>query len=316
MRDALRTGHVGDLRCLVVILAVGSSKLLAAENQHVSTRMQNVHFHLGKGVELRVASLSGRLVGSAPGKVPTFDDLSSYVLEIDSARVSMTPESLTNLLNNIVFADPGAPIKNLKIEVEGSELKQSGVLKKGVDVPFTMRARLDVTPEGKIRMHPTSMKAAGFISKRVLNFFGVELEALLKLKANSPVQVDGDDLLLDPEQLLPPPRIRGRLTRAWISDGVVVQQFGGEKPSKAITLPARFRNYMYYRGGTLRFGKLTMTDTDLMLVDEDSKDPFDFSPGRYNEQLMAGYSKNTRNRGLITHMPDLNDLPRHQLAGK
>ena len=67
---------------------------------------------------------------------------------------------------------------------------------------------------------------------------------------------------------------------------------------------------MYYRGGTLRFGKLTMSDTDLMLVDDDAKDLFDFSPERYNVQLVAGYSKNTNTKGLITHMPDLNDLSR------
>jgi hypothetical protein len=65
---------------------------------------------------------------------------------------------------------------------------------------------------------------------------------------------------------------------------------------------------MYYRGGTLRFGKLTMADTDLLLVDADQKDPFDFSPERYNDQLVAGYSKNTRAHGLIVYMPDLNDL--------
>ena len=36
---------------------------------------------------------------------------------------------------------------------------------------------------------------------------------------------------------------------------------------------------------------------------------------RYNEQLMAGYSKNTAAHGLITHMPDLDDLTR-ALAGE
>jgi hypothetical protein len=65
---------------------------------------------------------------------------------------------------------------------------------------------------------------------------------------------------------------------------------------------------MYYRGGTLRFGKLTMVDTDLLLVDADQKDVFDFSPARYNEHLVAGYSKNTPVHGLIVYMPDLNDL--------
>ena len=37
---------------------------------------------------------------------------------------------------------------------------------------------------------------------------------------------------------------------------------------------------MYYRGGILRFGKLTMVRTDLLLLDADQKDVFDFSPER------------------------------------
>lgn len=302
-----------QMRRLLIGLLVPST-LAAADPVRVSTRMQNVNFHMGNGVELHVRTLSGRLVSSTAGKPPTFDDVSSYILEIDSARVSMTPDSLTNLMNNVVFANPRAPIQRLKIEVEGSELTQSGVLKKGIGVPFTMRARVDVTSDGKIRLHPTSMKAAGFISKRVLDFFGLDLERLVKVQAGSPVQVDGDDLLLDPERLLPPPRIRGKLVRAWIADGLIFEQFGPEKPTQPIAPPQRFPNYMYYRGGTLRFGKLTMDDTDLMLVDDDPTDSFEFSPARYNDQLTAGYSKNTRNGGLITRMPDLNDVSRRRLA--
>jgi hypothetical protein len=306
------------MRHIMLALAlIASASLRASNDDRVATRMKNVVFHLDKEVELRVEDLSGNLVSTSPGKPPAFDDLSSYRLDIQSARVSMTPESLTNLMNNVVFAGPDAPIKKLTIEIEGNELKQSGVLKKKIDVPFTMRASVAVTPDGRIRLHPTSMKAAGFISKRVLNFFGLELEKLVKLSAESPAQVDGDDLLLDPARLLPPPRIRGRLTGAWIADGLVVEQFGPSQPQHALTPPnLNFPNYMYYRGGTLRFGKLTMRDTDLLLVDDDPKDPFDFSPSQYNDQLVAGYSKNTPSHGLITHMPDANDLARTRVARK
>jgi hypothetical protein len=33
---------------------------------------------------------------------------------------------------------------------------------------------------------------------------------------------------------------------------------------------------MFYRGKILRFGKLTMVDSDLQIVDDDPSDPFDF----------------------------------------
>ena len=62
----------------------------------------------------------------------------------------------------------------------------------------------------------------------------------------------------------------------------------------------------------MTFGKLTMAGTDLELIDQDQRDPFDFSIAQYNDMLVAGYSRNTPARGLKTYMPDHDDL----LAGR
>jgi hypothetical protein len=294
---------------MVAALVVMSLTTFAQKRpERVGTRMRNLVLHLGKGIDLQVDDLAGHLVSRAADKPPVFDDVDSYLLEITSARVSMTPASLTNLMNNYVFADPDAQLKDLKITIENGELRQSGTLKKGVGVPFTMRGTVAATPDGRIRIHPSSIKAAGFVPKGVLDFFGLELERLVKLKRTPAVKIDGDDMMLDPEGLLPPPRIRGHLTKAWIQNGALFQQFGPAGQAALAPPDSRVKNYMYYRGGTLRFGKLTMSDADLLLVDADPKDVFDFSPEKYNDQLVAGYSKNTRAHGLIVYMPDLNDL--------
>ena len=65
---------------------------------------------------------------------------------------------------------------------------------------------------------------------------------------------------------------------------------------------------MAFKGGTVRFGKLTMTDTDLELVDSQPADPFDFSIDRYMQQLVAGYSKMTPKGGLCAHVPGLDKI--------
>ena len=70
---------------------------------------------------------------------------------------------------------------------------------------------------------------------------------------------------------------------------------------------------MRYRGGTLRFGKLTMTNADMDLIDADPRDPFDFSQPEYIKQLVAGYSKNTPSGGLRVFMPDYNDAGKTDL---
>lgn len=289
------------------MLAIGAA--VSADGVPVATRMRNVVFHLGRGIELRVDDLAGRLVSLKPNTPPVFDDVNAYAIEIDAARVSMTADSLTNLVNKYVFAYDGAPLENLRITIEGNELHQSGTMKKGIGVPFTLRASVSASAEGWIVIHPVSMKAAGLVPKGLLDFFGLELERLVKLKQTPGVKIVGDDFLLDPERLLPPPRIRGKLTKAWVQNGAVLEQFGGESSRPPLAPPdPRVRNYMYYRGGVLKFGKLTMEDTDLLLVDANQKNPFEFSPAEYNRQLVAGYSKNTPSHGLIVYMPDVSDL--------
>jgi hypothetical protein len=67
---------------------------------------------------------------------------------------------------------------------------------------------------------------------------------------------------------------------------------------------------MAYRGGILRFGKLTMTDADMQLIDADPSDPFEFFPAHYNDQLVAGYSKTTATGGLRVYIPDYNKISR------
>ena len=73
-------------------------------------------------------------------------------------------------------------------------------------------------------------------------------------------------------------------------------------------------NYMSYRGAQLRFGKLTMSDTDLVLIDLDPRDPLDFYLDHYKDQLVAGYSKTTPQFGLRVFIPDFNKLRRSARA--
>ena len=73
---------------------------------------------------------------------------------------------------------------------------------------------------------------------------------------------------------------------------------------------------MYFRGGTIRMGKLLMPDADMQVVDTDESDPFDFYIDRYNEQLVAGYSRNQQNYGLLVFMRDFEDIGSPARAGE
>ena len=53
----------------------------------------------------------------------------------------------------------------------------------------------------------------------------------------------------------------------------------------------------------MEFGKLTMNDVDLELVNEKRAPEFDFSLDHYYEQLENGYTKSLASRGLVVYMP-------------
>ena len=107
--------------------------------------------------------------------------------------------------------------------------------------------------------------------------------------------------------MLPPPKMEGKLVSVAITGGRMQMRMAGpaQPPPRQPTLPLpSARNYLYFFGGIIRFGKLTMTDADMQLIDADASTPFDFFPARYEAQLVAGYSRNTRRKGLQVFMPD------------
>ena len=65
---------------------------------------------------------------------------------------------------------------------------------------------------------------------------------------------------------------------------------------------------MLYRGGTLRFTKLLMSDAEMLVVDEDPRTPFDFDNLDYRAQLVAGHSRTLPDLGLEVWMPDASSL--------
>jgi hypothetical protein len=287
---------------------------------NVDAEMRHVDFHIDSGIVLHIARLRGLLSPTVAGTPPTFDDKRSFTLVMHSAEIAIDTSSLGVLLNRHVFGYPGAPLRKLRLHTEGDQLVQSGVMHKGINMPFRIRATVTLMPDGRIRLHPTAVRLMGVGVTNLMDFFGVELANVIKLKAGRGASIEGNDFILDPEAILPPPQIRGHLTRIAVGDGVIEQTFSAEpgqdvRPLRAPS--AQTPNYMYFRHGTLRFGKLTMVNADLLIVDQDPANTFDFSLDRYNDQLVAGYSKSTEVLGLVVHMPDLRtlDLKRTAAAG-
>jgi hypothetical protein len=277
--------------------------------------MRNVRLHVADGIVLEVARLRGLMISRKAGVPPVFDDPRSYVLHLQEGELSMDMASLEALLNRHVFAYDGAPLRDLKVAANGARIRLTGKLRKGVAVPFSTTASVSAAPDGRLRMHAESLEALGIPAKGLLGLFGLELDDLVDVKARRGLDVDENDIIVAVGRVLPPPEIAGRLTRVVVQGNRLVQTFKDAsrgKPAQLSRPAPGAPNYIYFAGGEITFGKLTMHDADLQLIDADPSDPFDFFPARYDAQLVAGYSKNTPAQGLKTFMPDFDDLQRRR----
>lgn len=279
----------------------------------IEIQMRNVNYRIARNIVLEVRTLRGRLQRTKPEIPVTFDDTASFAAEIDSAQVAISAASLTALMNSYVLAYDGAPIKNVVVTIDGDRLIQKGTIHKGADLPFEIDGSLSATEDGNIRIHADKIKSAHIPVKGLLHLLGEDLSKLVNKNAGRGMKIVGDDIILTPRTLTPPPHFEGRITRVSIAGDRVVQLFDSGRHPAALKPPFRSTAYIYQRGGVLRFGKLTMDDADLEIVG-DRPGVFDFFQREYQKQLVAGYSKTTPANGLIAHMADYSHFRSHAAA--
>jgi len=280
----------------------------AEAHEPTQTLMRNVDFHIDPTTILKIHSMRGEMVAKTPGAPVNFDNKHEFIMRIDRATIGMDSGGLDQLMNRYVFGYEGAPLRDLHVEPQGKQLMQSGIMHKVVDIPFTMWADVSAS-NGWIRIHPTKLSICGINGIGLLKAVGQSMETMLDLSKAKGVKAEKNDLLLNPTAILPPPQIEARLSDVKIEGNELVQIFDAGRHLPDLVLPhPEEKNVMYYRGGTLRMGKLLMVGADMEVVDADPSDPFDFYLDQYNDQLAAGFDRNQLNYGLEVFMRDYNDL--------
>jgi len=278
----------------------------ATETQAVQVAMKNVTYHYTEPIVVHIVRLEGELLPTNPRALVVFDDKSSFTLALTSAEIAISCNALAQVLNENVFSFAGAPLKDLSIESKNDRLIVKGKLRQKMDVPFETTGTLSANADGRIRLHAEHVKAAHLPMKGLLDLLGIDLARLINTNKVRGVTVEKDDLILDPEQILPPPHIQGKVTAVRVQGNDIVQVFGTPQASNfAAKQPG---NYLAFRHGDIGFGKLTMHDADLIMIDMDRRDPFDFYLDHYQDQLVAGYTKSTPEYGLRVYTRDYNQL--------
>ena len=256
------------------------------------------------GFRVYVRWLRGQMARTSRNVNPSFDEPESFYIDVKTGVIHTNVGDLANFLNQDV---KNSPLKNIKLSGDRDQLKLTGTLHKVIPLPIEVISTIGVAPDNRIQIHVNKINVLKIPFKKLLGSFNVTVASLFSSTQIDGVEVKDNDIFLDTGKAVPPPHIRGQLTSVKIINPDFQQIYGDAKED--VTRVEQWRNFLQLRGGTIDFGKLTMRQVDLMMVDLSNNAWFDLDLTNYQDQLVNGYTRMTPQAGLQIFMPSLDQIP-------
>jgi hypothetical protein len=268
----------------------------------------NLMLRKGPNFRIYVRWLRGNMVRTRPGVNPTFDDPESFLLEVKTGVVRANIGDIGNFLNAGGVAD--SPLRDISLLADGDQIRLKGTLHKLIPLPVELLGTVVAAADNRIQLQVTKLSVLKLPLKGLLGGLHITVADLIHPKGIPGIEVSGNDIFFDTVKLLPPPHIRGQLTKVRVVTPDIEEVFGNAEDS--LTRVEQWRNFLRLSDGTIDFGKLTMHHVDLIMVDLSNDAWFDLDLNNYQNQLVNGYTRMTPEAGLQIFMPDLDNLPKNK----
>ncbi|MBV6492623.1 MAG: hypothetical protein LDLANPLL_00619 [Turneriella sp.] len=282
-------------------------------------KLANLHFRLTDEISMQVKELIGESIPK--GNIPfvNFDDVNSFRIDILSGEAFVKTGIMEYIFNNMVFNYDGSPLKNMKMqffdeEENGKKVKKlrlNGDMKLVVWLGFEMTGKMYLDREKTLMViEAERIKSMGNpYTKGILDTVGLDMEKLLPVPTGRGITMRGNKIIVEPFKIFPPPQISGYISDMRLHDDGLQLFFSSKTKVNFPPLPVRnVKNYLYLYKGDVKFGKLTMVDARLQMVDMSQKNDFDFYLKRYQLPLAAGYSKIMGDGAVVAYIPDYRDV--------
>ncbi|HTH53841.1 MAG TPA: hypothetical protein VL495_07825 [Edaphobacter sp.] len=284
--------------------APANSKTAPASKELTTVYAHNLELRKGPEFRIYVRWLRGEMEPVKAGQVPSLDNVDSFLFHIDRGLIHANVGDIQQYLNSSLVAQQ-SPLKNIKLNGEGQQLKLSGTLHKLLmPLPVEVIGTLSPGPNGRIHFAVSKINVLKIPVKALMGGLKVEVKDIVGTTPAQGIAVSDNDIYLDTSNLLPPPHIRGQITGIKVQAPDVVVTYGNTTPEDETEL-SRWHNFLRLRGGSLEFGKLAMHETDLTLIDASNDVWFDLDLANYRQQLVKGYSRMTPDNGLEMYLPDV-----------
>jgi hypothetical protein len=122
---------------------------------------------------------------------------------VESGVVAIDLASLNALMTQTLAGD-NSNVDKLKVSVDDKgNLRQKGEIDKAVNIPFNVKAGIEATPDGKLRVYTKSVKGFGVPDEAADEDLPHRDDDLLEGQAGQRRCRRDNDLILDPATLMP-----------------------------------------------------------------------------------------------------------------
>jgi len=297
-------------KLLTAFLHGDTAQVLGGSSVHI--RLQNVRFEWSDRVYIDAGNMAVRAV-PVQGTVVNFDDLESFHLVLQRSVVTLRPDVLAGMFNESVFNYPESRVRDLKVSiVKDDHGVETVVLDGKVDMiawlPFKMYTHLGVDPNtNTLVIAVNHLKLFGVVpATKLIRWTPMHLDRVIALPPNNSLLVHGNEMMVKPFGLFPPPRVEGKIASVEVDPDVIRITFSGDP----VPAPqSSGKNYVFLRGGASQFGHFRMADTNVLIVDKNPSTPFVFSLQHYAEMIPRSTVEVPDTRSARVTMPDFEQAP-------
>src|SRR5205823_13621427 len=166
----------------------------------------NVYAHnllLRKGPSFRVYVrwLRGQMARTHRNVNPSFDDPESFFIDIKTGVLRVNIGDISNYLNATGMVN--SPLKNMTLSGNGNQIKLTGTLHKIVPLPIQLMGTIAALLDNRIQIHVTKLNVLKVPFKALLGGLNITVSDLLPVQHMPGIEVSGNDIFLDSQQLLP-----------------------------------------------------------------------------------------------------------------
>jgi len=269
--------------------------------------MQNVAYRIDEEVVVDMPAMDADLLPYDMGKPLVPGNINDFLVKVHVAEFTLTEQAMAAMMNRYVLNFPGSPISDIRISCSNGRLRQTAKLKKfGVTTTCEIEGELRPNGKGQLVLRPDRVKSNGLPVKGLLDAFGVDLAEMLKAREDKGVRPEGNDIILYPDRMIPPPAMKAFCIGATIQQGRVTMRFDDGVRRERPTPPEPARNYILMWGGNVLINNNLVLDAKLQMIDDTPDSPMQYYMPMYREQLETGFVVSTPRGEMIAYLPDLN----------